>query len=89
LTGSVLRTYDGAQIGIPTSCPPSRSGATDHEQKFNAPPVPAIRGEATYTGEKIGWEQAAQSQELLGPKEYAWGPIAMPAVAQPGITKFA
>ncbi|MBM4003025.1 MAG: hypothetical protein FJ295_07005 [Planctomycetes bacterium] len=44
---------------------------------------------ATYTGEKIGWEQAAQSQELLGPKEYAWGPIAMPAVAQPGITKFA
>jgi predicted dehydrogenase len=43
---------------------------------------------ATYTGERIGWEQAAQSQELLGPREYAWGPIAAPAVAQPGITKF-
>ncbi len=46
---------------------------------------------AAYTGETLTWEQAMNSEELLGPAvdEYNWSlnwPLA--PVAQPGITKF-
>jgi hypothetical protein len=34
----------------------------------------AIMGRmAAYTGEEITWEQAMNSKEVLGPKEYEWG----------------
>ena len=52
----------------------------------------AIMGRmAAYTGQKLTWEQAINSTEVLGPKidEYNWDmewPLA--AVAQPGITEF-
>ena len=49
----------------------------------------AIMGRmATYTGQEITWQQALNSKEDLTPKGYEWGPIPVPAVAMPGITKF-
>lgn len=49
----------------------------------------AIMGRmATYTGQKITWEQALNSKEDLTPKKYEWGPISTPEVAMPGVTKF-
>jgi predicted dehydrogenase len=43
---------------------------------------------ASYTGKKITWEQAMNSQEDLTPPAYAWGPLPKPAVALPGVTRF-
>ena len=45
---------------------------------------------ATYTGQKITWEQAINSKEDLTPAKYEWGPVSVPSlVARPGQTKFA
>jgi predicted dehydrogenase len=41
-----------------------------------------------YTGQQITWEMAMNSKEDLTPPKYEWGPIAMPEVAKPGVTKF-
>lgn len=50
----------------------------------------AIMGRmATYTGKSITWEAAMNSQEDLSPPAYEWGPLATPAIALPGISKFA
>lgn len=50
----------------------------------------AIMGrEACYTGKTITWEDAMKSEQNLTPEAYEWGPIAVPAVAVPGTTKFA
>ena len=50
----------------------------------------AIMGRmATYTGQTITWDQALNSQEDLSPPEYAWTDVPVPAVAMPGVTKFA
>jgi predicted dehydrogenase len=49
----------------------------------------AIMGRmTTYTGQKITWEQALQSKEDLTPPKYELGPLPVPPVAKPGITKF-
>jgi predicted dehydrogenase len=49
----------------------------------------AIMGRmATYTGQAITWDMALNSQEKLGPSEYKFGPLEMPPVALPGVTKF-
>jgi hypothetical protein len=53
----------------------------------------AIMGRmATYTGQRITWEDAMNSQEDLTPKSYALGPVELPEsalkVALPGVTKF-
>lgn len=39
---------------------------------------------ACYTGQLITWEEALNSQEVLGPREYAWGELPVPAVPRPG-----
>ncbi|HEY2838856.1 MAG TPA: Gfo/Idh/MocA family oxidoreductase [Pirellulales bacterium] len=50
----------------------------------------AIMGRmASYTGQVISWDQAMQSQERLGPTEYAWTDLKVGPVAMPGITQFA
>lgn len=50
----------------------------------------AIMGRmATYTGQRITWDQAMRSTEDLTPAQYAWGPIPTPAIAVPGVTPFA
>jgi predicted dehydrogenase len=43
---------------------------------------------ATYTGQVVTWEQALASTEDLTPPSYAWGPLAVPPVAMPGVTQF-
>jgi hypothetical protein len=43
---------------------------------------------AAYTGKEITWEMAVNSKEDLSPGKYEWGPMPMPEVARPGITKF-
>jgi predicted dehydrogenase len=49
----------------------------------------AIMGRmATYTGQRITWDQAINSKEDLTPSKYEWGPIETPPIAMPGITKF-
>ena len=49
----------------------------------------AIMGRmATYTGQAITWEMAWNSKEDLTPPKYAFGPLPVPAVARPGVTKF-
>jgi hypothetical protein len=41
-----------------------------------------------YTGQVITWEQALNSREDLTPPGYEFGPLPVPPVAMPGITKF-
>jgi predicted dehydrogenase len=43
---------------------------------------------ATYTGQRITWEQALASKEDLSPARYEWGPLPTPKVAVPGVTRF-
>ncbi|GAB4138836.1 MAG: Gfo/Idh/MocA family oxidoreductase [Planctomycetota bacterium] len=45
----------------------------------------AIMGRmATYSGKRITWEQAMQSEERWGPEEYAMGPLPVDPVPMPG-----
>lgn len=47
----------------------------------------AIMGRmATYTGQRVTWEQAWDSTERLTVERYAFGPVEVPPVALPGIT---
>ncbi len=47
----------------------------------------AIMGRmATYTGRSISWEEAINSDVVLGPQSYDWGPVDVPPVSIPGIT---
>jgi len=49
----------------------------------------AIMGRmATYTGQRITWEQALASTEDLTPPKYEWGPAPEVKVSMPGVTKF-
>jgi predicted dehydrogenase len=49
----------------------------------------AIMGRmATYTGQVIKWDMALNSKEDLTPAKYEFGPLPMPEVARPGVTKF-
>ncbi len=49
----------------------------------------AIMGRmAAYTGKVITWEQALNSQEDLTPARYEFGPLPVPPVAVPGVTRF-
>jgi hypothetical protein len=49
----------------------------------------AIMGRmATYTGQEITWDMAMNSKEKLGPDNYDFGPLPIPPVAKPGVTKF-
>ncbi len=50
----------------------------------------AIMGRmAAYTGQEITWEMALDSQEDLTPPAYDWStPLAEPAIAVPGLTRF-
>ena len=48
----------------------------------------AIMGRmSTYTGQSVTWEQALQSELDLSPPSYEFGPLAVHAVAVPGVTK--
>jgi hypothetical protein len=48
----------------------------------------AILGrEAAYTGQRVSFEDMLNSTTRLGPKEYAFGELDIPPVAEPGTTK--
>lgn len=48
----------------------------------------AIMGRmATYTGQRVTWEQALNSQEDLSPARYEFGPAPEVVIAEPGVTK--
>jgi myo-inositol 2-dehydrogenase/D-chiro-inositol 1-dehydrogenase len=48
----------------------------------------AIMGRmAGYTGKVVTWDQAINSQEKLVPDTFAFGPMPVPPVATPGVTK--
>jgi len=48
----------------------------------------AILGrEAAYTGQKVSFNDALKSTTRLGPKEYAFGELAIPPIPEPGATK--
>jgi predicted dehydrogenase len=42
---------------------------------------------ATYSGQVVTWEQALTSEESLAPERMDWGPLSVPPVALPGITR--
>jgi hypothetical protein len=46
---------------------------------------------ATYTGQRVTWDEAINSQLDLTPKSYEWGPVDLPPevteIAMPGRTK--
>jgi hypothetical protein len=44
---------------------------------------------AAYTGQVVTWEQALNSKEDLSPAKYEFGPLPVPPVAMPGVTKLA
>ena len=49
----------------------------------------AIMGRmACYTGQKVTWEMAMNSQESLVPEKLEWGAAPKVEIAVPGITKF-
>jgi predicted dehydrogenase len=49
----------------------------------------AIMGRmATYTGKTITWDMVLNSKEDLTPAKYEFGPMPLPPVAKPGITKY-
>jgi hypothetical protein len=39
---------------------------------------------ACYTGQRITWQQALNSNDDLSPQQYVWGPMPTPPVAMPG-----
>jgi len=48
----------------------------------------AIMGrEAAYTGQEITWDDILKADQDLTPPQLAFGPLAVPAVAMPGVTK--
>jgi predicted dehydrogenase len=48
----------------------------------------AIMGrEAAYTGQAITWEEILNSELDITPKNFAFGPMPVPAIAVPGVTK--
>jgi predicted dehydrogenase len=42
-----------------------------------------------YTGQTLSWDQAWNSTEDLTPPSYDFGPLPVPPIAMPGVTKFA
>jgi len=61
----------------------------NHGEHMSKSTLLAILGRmATYTGKRITWDQAMNSQEDLSPAKYEWGPAPEAEIAIPGVTKF-
>lgn len=92
--GQVNWTYDG---------PDNNMYQTEHDELFASiragKPVNdgtwfahssllAIMGRmAAYTGQRVTWDEAMNSKQVLGPKSYDWGQLGMNDVPTPGKTK--
>ncbi len=67
-----------------------RSGKTINNGTYMArSTMMAVLGRMSgYTGQTISWDDAFNSDEDLSPAKYEFGPLSVPPVALPGITKF-
>ena len=77
---------------LPEGCASLRAGKPINNGEYMAKSTMlAILGRlASYTGQKITWQQALNSQENLSPPQYAWdAKLEVPPVAVPGVTTFA
>jgi hypothetical protein len=45
--------------------------------------------EAAYTGQEITWDEILNANQDLAPPQIAFGPLAVPSVPMPGVTKLA
>jgi predicted dehydrogenase len=68
-----------------------RDGAPINNGKYmvNSTMIAIMGRMCTYTGKDLTWKQCWDSQERLGPTEYAWGDVPEQVVAIPGRSKFA
>jgi predicted dehydrogenase len=58
-------------------------------ERMSQSTLAAILGRmAAYTGQVITWDQALNSKEDLTPAAYEFGPLPVPPVAVPGVTRF-
>jgi predicted dehydrogenase len=66
-----------------------RSGKPYNELKQIAEStLSAIMGrEAAYTGQEVAWDEVLGADQDLTPPQVAFGPLAVPSVAMPGVTK--
>ena len=66
-----------------------RSGKPYNELKRIAEStLSAIMGrEAAYTGQEITWDEVLNADQDLTPSQVAFGPLEVPPVAMPGVTK--
>ncbi len=60
----------------------------DGEYMTNSTMMAILGRMAAYTGQHISWKDAWNSKEDLTPPQYEFGPLPVPPVAKPGITKF-
>lgn len=60
----------------------------DGEWMSNSTMMAVLGRMAAYTGQEITWDQAMQSQAVLGPSDYAFGELAVPPISRPGETPF-
>ena len=68
-----------------------RSGKPYNELKQVAEStLTAIMGrEAAYTGQEIKWDDILNAKQELAPPQIAFGPLPVPPVPMPGVTKLA
>ena len=66
-----------------------RSGKPYNELKQIAEStLTAIMGrEAAYTGQEVTWDEVLNADQDLTPPQVAFGPLEVPPVAMPGVTK--
>ena len=60
----------------------------DSEHMIGSTMMAIMARMSAYTGQRLTWERAWESQEDLTPPAYEWGPLAVAPVARPGITRF-
>ncbi|MEA2063467.1 MAG: Gfo/Idh/MocA family oxidoreductase [Gemmatimonadota bacterium] len=84
--GEKVNPYDQEHVDLIESI---RSGNPLNEaQRVAESTMTAVMGRlSAYTGLEVTWEQMMASDLDLSPKKYEWGPIPVPPVPMPGITK--
>ena len=82
--GSQVNPYVQEHINLQASIK-GGEGALNEAENVGTSTASAILARTTvYTGKDITWNDFMKSEERLGPKEYKFGPLEMPPVAQVG-----
>ena len=87
---TIKRGPDGHQLEHDHLFEAIRTGTPLNEADYGATStLTAVMGRmATYTGQVVTWDEAWNSEEDLTPPAYEFGPLPVPPVAIPGVTKF-